>query len=152
MRATKTKKEEDHGRDQAIAQINSICEMVERLEHCRECKDPDCGIDLGKSSMTSGEYHDEDAALQAIQDDPLEISIRSDWYHPGEDAEPTEFNILLCTGGPACRILGDLDEHKQPSRAYIQHQDWFKPWTELILESWQYKALLTYCQQFYFGD
>ena len=44
---------------------------------------------------------------------------------------PEEFEILLCTGGPACRIVGDLDESCQPSSARIEHQDWGTPWTEL---------------------
>ena len=53
---------------------------------------------------------DQDEARERIEQDPLEVSIRSDWYTPGETPEPTEFRILLCTGGPAVQIKGELDD------------------------------------------
>jgi hypothetical protein len=53
---------------------------------------------------------DEDAAREAIQEDPLSFQVRSGWYQPGsEDNEPEEFELLLSTGGPATRIIGDID-------------------------------------------
>lgn len=55
---------------------------------------------------------DEDEARQRIQEDPLSVEVRKDWYTPGDEPEkPSEFCILLCTGGPAVRLLGDLNEH-----------------------------------------
>lgn len=79
--------------------------------------------------------------------------MRGDWADPGSEdlATPTEFEILLCTGGPAVRIVGDLDQHKQPERPRIQYQDWGTPWTEYF-EANGSESLQTYCQQFYFGD
>jgi hypothetical protein len=65
---------------------------------------------------------------------------------------PEEFEILLCTGGPAVRIVGTLDQHNEPASARIEYQDWFTPWTP-----WRSRAanaegiLLAYCQTFYFG-
>jgi hypothetical protein len=94
---------------------------------------------------------DEESALETIQEDPLSVQVRSDWYTPGEeDVKPSEYEILLSTGGPASRILGDLDEYGQPTRARLEVQDWFKPWTEYF--DVDHKILLRYAQCFYFGD
>lgn len=94
----------------------------------------------------------EDDARERIEQDPLDVQVRSDWYTPGDrDNKPSEFQILLCTGGPAVRIVGELDEHLQPCRAWIEYQDWFTPWSEAvgIIEQ---STLLEYCRQFYFGE
>jgi hypothetical protein len=107
------------------------------------------------------EYHDlveaangnecEDGAREAIQNDALDVQVRSDWHAPGGDNKPSEFQILLCTGGPAVRIIGELDNYSEPCRAWIEYQDWFQPWQEAVGVIEQ-DVLLTYCQQFYFGE
>ena len=96
---------------------------------------------------------DEDEARQTIMEDPLSVQVRGDWGDPGSEdlATPAEFEILLCTGGPAVRIVGDLDRG-QPDRPRIQHQDWGTPWTEYFPTEEQREAMQTYCEQFYFGD
>ena len=97
-------------------------------------------------------YAYQESVMQAIQEDPLSVEVRSDWYTPGEgDNSPSEFCILLCTGGPAVRIIGDLDHTGEPARPRLQYQDWGTPWIELI-NGVDRNALLTYCQQFYFGE
>lgn len=58
--------------------------------------------------------------------------------------------ILLCTGGPAVRIKGELSDN-EPTRAWLEVQDWFKPWTEYF-EAGLSEVLLTYSQQVYFGE
>jgi hypothetical protein len=89
---------------------------------------------------------DEDDARQAIQDDPLSVEVRSGWYNPGGlDNQPEEFCILLCTGGPAVRIIGELDMDAEPVRAWIEYQDWGTPWTELFNPPVEQETLLTYC-------
>ncbi len=90
-------------------------------------------------------------AEQRIQEDPLEISVRSDWHSPGEKGEDNDFLILLCTGGPACRIRGELN-NGEPCRAWLEHQDWGTPWTEYITTGDDHDALLTYARCFYFGE
>lgn len=107
--------------------------------------------ELQTLSDAAGDYENEDAARERIQEDPLDISVRSDWQNIGETLTPSEFTILLCTGGPAVRIVGELDQHNEPSRAWIEYQDWFTPWTELV-DGVSHSDLLTYCQQFYFGE
>lgn len=148
----------DRAEGQARAQLDGIVQMVKRLQHCDDCDGGD-GCELAdkeilegintyyKEGMKASEedketYHDREKANQDIQEDPLSVEVRSDWK---------EYNILLCTGGPACRIIGDLDEHGQPDRARIEYQDWFTPWIELVnITSEERDALLNYAQQFCF--
>lgn len=95
----------------------------------------------------------EDDAREAIEQDALDVQVRSDWHSPGsaDDNKPSEFQILLCTGGPAVRIVGELNGYAEPSRAWLEYQDWGTPWTQAfnVIEQ---STLLQYCQQFYFGE
>lgn len=96
---------------------------------------------------------DEEEARQTIQEDALSVQVRGDWHTPGDEPDgAVEFEILLCTGGPAVRIVGDLDRHNQPERPRIQHQDWGTPWTEYFPTGEQREAMQTYCEQFYYGE
>jgi hypothetical protein len=125
----------DHARQQAQAQLESIKEMVTALDAENE--------------------QEREAALQRIYEDPLSLEVRSDWYSLNarkEDTAPSEYRILLCTGGPAVQIIGDLNQHQQPESARLQYQDWFTPWEDCALEQEDEQALLTYAQQFYFGQ
>lgn len=94
---------------------------------------------------------DADEARERITEDALDVELFGTW-HPGETPEPEGFTILLCTGGPAVRIKGLFDGHRQPERAWLEYQDWGTPWTEYHGENMDHDALLTYCQQFYFGE
>lgn len=98
----------------------------------------------------AGFEFDEEEARERILEDPLSVGVRSGWVASKEDMEPEEFYILLCSGGPAVRIVGELDRG-EPSRAWIEYQDWGTPWTQLFGEIEQ-DTLLTYCRQFYFGE
>ncbi len=162
--------ETDQGRakDQAKAQVESIVEMVKRLKHTRECDGEDCkltdaevfaGINIYyKDGMIADEgdreqYHNEEQARQSISEDPIGLQVRSGWHTPGEEEAPTEYEILLCTGGPAVRITGELDRFSQPETADLEYQDWFTPWMPYCDTTTEdNKALLTYAQQFYFGS
>lgn len=67
---------------------------------------------------------------QTCQELPLSVLVRSDWYCPSSgdrDREPVEFEILLSTGGPACRIIGDLNCGNYPCNCRVQWQDWGTP-------------------------
>lgn len=70
-----------------------------------------------------------DDAIERIQEDPLSVEVRSDWVTPGEEMTAGEFQILLCTGGPAVRIMGELSDHGEPDRAWLEYQDWGTQWT-----------------------
>jgi len=94
-----------------------------------------------------------DEAEARIHEDPLSIEIRGDWYLLGEQtAEPMEFRILLCTGGPAVRIQGELNGHREPEDACIEFQDWGTPWEPVPdVTDAEREAILYYCRQFYFA-
>jgi hypothetical protein len=77
-----------------------------------------------------------DEAEDQLREDALEVQVRTDWHDSGdtENQSPSEFYILLCTGGPAVRIMGELDEYGQPSRAWLEYQDWSTPWTHMYIK------------------
>ena len=130
--------EKDNAKAQAAAQLASIGEMVARLNREQEAGNDDAYIE----------------AQEDIQNDALSVEVRSGWTPCGDvPFRAEEFMILLCTGGPAVRIVGTLDEHNQPDEARLEHQDWFTPWTPYACTTEaESDALLTYCQQFYFGE
>lgn len=174
--------EQNHALEQAKAQAASIIAMVgalnvdyDRLEELKDERDgfvdpcadelaperehtiawaeanPEDAEELAALEEAANGNDSEDEAREAIQNDALYVQVRSDWHAPGGDNTPSEFQILLCTGGPAVRIVGELNEHCEPSRAWIEYQDWGTPWTQAFGVIDQ-DTLLTYCQQFYFGE
>lgn len=128
-------KEENHAKDQAKAQLSSIIEMVKELNN------------------HDGDDDAREEAQQTIREDALSVEIRSDWHEPGATPDlSSEYTILLCTGGPACRIIGDLSKYQEPETARIEYQDWGTPWTNYPLTSEQEEDVITYARQFYFGN
>lgn len=108
--------------------------------------------ELRELEAAAGDCKDEEEARERIQEDALDVQVRSDWHTPGEiDTIPVEFYILLCTGGPAVRIRGELDGY-QIITAWIEYQDWGIPWTQLFDAPIDQNTLLQYCQQFWFGE
>ena len=99
------------------------------------------------------EYHDAEKAEEHIHQDALSVEVRDNsWATPGQaEYSPTQFNILLTTGGPALRIMGQLDEWQEPRRAWLEYQDWGTPWTEYHGDNASQDALLTYSRCFYFA-
>ena len=61
-----------------------------------------------------------------------------------------EYKITLCTGGPAVRIVGELD-NGYPHSASLEYQDWGTPWTAYWLKEEEEEILLEYAQCFYYG-
>lgn len=102
--------------------------------------------------------HDMESAEQAIHDDALSVEVRGDWHAPGadtSDAKPSQYRILLCTGGPAVQIVGGLDQWCRPTSARLQCQDWFTPWTDVPggeLPDNAEDVLLDYAGRFWFGE
>ena len=119
-------------------------------EDCPDCNDGtvSCGV-VGKGS-DAPLWHDEDAARQRIEEGPLSVEVRTGWHSPGDEegAKPEEYNILLGTGGPASRIIGDLDEDGHPISAHYEYQDWFKPWTRARLRGDDEDVLLRWASVF----
>lgn len=148
-------KDLERAKEQAQAQFESIRDMVERLKHAQECTDDDCteGKDGGDTWDDADGYHDEENAQQTILEDALEIGVRPRFQSPSEKTEwgGGDYFILLCTGGPAARIVGTLNEHHEPDTAELECQDWFTPWTTHDVSDPD-QVLLTYARQFYFGQ
>ena len=110
----------------------------------------DDGQELAQLIEDAGDCESQDDASERIQESPLSIEVRSGWANCGDALNAEEFQILLCTGGPAVRILGELDQHGQPDRAWIEYQDWGTPWTQYFDADGA--TLVRYAQQFYFGE
>lgn len=108
--------------------------------------------ELAELAAEAGDCTDRDDAEQRIHEDPLSVQVRSGWCDPGTEnmGGAEEFEIVLSTGGPATRIVGELDDNGEPSRARLQVQDWFKPWTEYFPADSE--VLLTYARCFTFGE
>jgi hypothetical protein len=133
--------------------LAELSELVTETEDAEERAEHQKELDALKK--VAGELTSADEARQRIEEDPLSVQVRSGWYNPGasdEDRSPEEYEILLCTGGPACRIIGRLDAYLEPESARIQHQDWGTPWTEYFPEGDDRNALLTYARCFYFSE
>lgn len=114
--------EQNHALDQAKAQLECVIELVKDYTDATEADNEEAV----------------DQAISNITEDPLEVGIIKQYF------------ILLCTGGPAVRIIGDLDEHDQPETANLQYQDWGTPWTDYPLTQQQKETLLEYASHFYF--
>lgn len=105
--------------------------------------------ELAELEDAAGECEDEDAARDNIQEDPLGVQVRSDWTNPCKTLEAGEFMILLCTGGPAVRIVGELNRG-EPCRAWLEYQDWGTPWTQWF--GAKSDTLCEYAANFFFGE
>ena len=135
--------ETNHARDNAQAWAQTIAEMAAALNAA-------LNIDADEPAYS---------ARDAITDAALSVDVRSGWYSPGErDPEPVEYQIILTTGGPSLRITGQLDVYAQPETADLEYQDWGTPWTryhpaygEPLFDTHN-ADVLTFAQQFYFGD
>ncbi len=117
----------------------TFAEAVEVASGARETRkakralaewDTDHADELKELSDAAGECESQDDARQRIEEDALSVEVRSGWYTPGGDSSPEEYCLLLSTGGPAVRIVGDLNGGCEPSSARLEVQDWWKPWTE----------------------
>ena len=100
---------DDHGLGAARSQFEKIAGLVFALE--------------------SADVFARQDAEERIHGDAFEVMIRSSWHAPGKDSVdvPIEYCILLCTAGPAVRIVGDLNKYGEPVSARIEHRDWFDP-------------------------
>jgi hypothetical protein len=147
-------REERYGLESAIKDADGASEVDDARQALATWDDENAeGLrELTDAATVDGdEMKDADAVRERIQESPLSVEVRSGWCASKADMTPEEFCILLSTGGPALRIMGELDEHGQPSRAWLEYQDWGTPWTHHYVEGLA-DALLTFAQQFYFGE
>ena len=170
---------DNHGYDQAKAQARSIVLYVEalncdydRLEELKDERDnytapnqdghqtmigadwatdnPNEAEELKQLQDQAGDCESEEQARERIQEDALSVEVRSSWGNAGETLEAAEFRIVLCTGGPHVEIRGEIGTYGEPSRAWLQYQDWGTPLTQFF--DIEQSTLIEYCRQFYFGE
>ena len=104
------------------------------------------GQELLELEKAAGDCESLEDAEQRINDDPLAVQVRSGWCDVGAEMEAEEYNILLSTGGPATRIIGDLNQYGEPETATLQAQDWFTQWQDY--EGGDEETLLRYASRF----
>ena len=97
------------------------------------------------------DYDAQDQLRESILNSALSVEFRSGWYSSLDDElVPEEFKILLTWGGPALRIIGELDNYG-PVNPKLQFQDWGTPWIDFKITEDQQNALNWFCNCFYFG-
>lgn len=135
MTTTKT----SHALNNAIGHIESMVEDFKKDQIYENLKD----------------FESQDQLRESILNSALSVEFRSGWYSSLDDElVAEEFKILLSWGGPALRIIGELDNYC-PVNPKLQFQDWGTPWTNLDdiweLNQDQQDALNWFCNCFYFG-
>jgi len=120
--------ESEQAREQAKSKLKSIMALVERAHHAQT--------------------HDMDAIEEEIFNSPLSVEVSSGWTPVGEKLKPAKYNLLMTTGGPGTRIVGDLDTEGIPATVDIEYQDWNTPWTKYPLSNEELQAILEFAQYF----
>lgn len=126
-----------------LNELRESADSPEEIEELKALEEAASGCDVNYPC------DDRDDAEQRIHEDALSVQVRSDWHNVGDDAELAEYCILLTTGGPAVRIIGELRDG-EPHSAILQVQDWGTPWTEHVTTGDEHKALLAYAGCFFF--
>ena len=131
MTTTKT----NHALQNAISTIETMVEDFKKDQQLQE----------------SNDYNQQDELRESILNNALSVEFRSGWYSSPEDEKKAEeFRILLAWGGPALRVIGELDDYG-PVNPKLQFQDWGTLWTDLEITEDQQEALNWFCNCFYFG-
>ena len=133
----------------AIANAQSWLETIEAGMTAYDTLSND--IDAPAQSFDGGTFEDADALRERLEQAPLAVSVRSGWSTPFDTLQASEYQILLSTGGPALRIIGDLSEHGEPETARLEYQDWGTPWGAYILAQAQERRVLAFASLFYFA-
>lgn len=87
-------------------------------------------------------------ARECVLEDVLSLEVLAKGASM-QSLAPFGYELLLATGGPAVRIVGDLDDNCEPETARLEVQDWGEPWTEVARDT---EALMAYVRCFYFGE
>lgn len=157
-----------HAITNATGWLASIGEMLTKLDAADEGEQIECPKCEGEGETAEGvecpecgglgsidNPNDEESIRQEIHESPLSLQVRGGWYQPGDvdkGGSAEEYEILLSTGGPALRIVGELGLWAEPDTARLQWQDWGTPWTDHDTTTDEDAALLRYARQFYFGE
>ncbi len=127
----------EHAIANARAWMESIREQVAKMSAADDAEDYDAAEEVRSEIMES----------------PLSVQVRTGWFSPGQQADACaeEFEVLLTTGGPALRLVGDLDRDTA-SNARLEWQEWGTPWTEYRTTEEDDEAISTWLACMYFGE
>ena len=130
-----TTTKENHALNNAIGHIESMVEDFKKDQQLQE----------------SNDYNQQHELRESVLNSALSVEFRSGWYSSLDDElVPEEFKILLSWGGPALRVIGELDNYG-PVNPKLQYQDWGTLWTDFEITEDQQDALNWFCNCFYFG-
>jgi hypothetical protein len=87
------------------------------------------------------------AIKERVQEMPLSLLFRTGWFRTCEEAETAEFELLLSTGGPALRIIGDV-LNDWLVRPVMQMQDWGTRWGDVYTDEQDDRALAWFINHF----
>lgn len=112
--------------------------------------------DIRKAFATIDDSNDDakaDEARMNITYMALSVQTRGPWTLVGDTpvAGDGEYEVLLGTGGPACRVYGELSGYGEPETAELQWQDWGTPWERLRLSEQDQELILRFAREFYYG-
>lgn len=151
----------DYAYEEAEAQLRTIHEIVAALRCDYDRMDELSGQDaeltpeeqeeLAALKDAAAGCADRGDARSRAEENALSAEVRSGWTSAGNDIEPEEFRIVLCTGGPHVEIRGELDEHGEPRRAWLSYQGAGQPGATYHGPLADADVLLTYCREFWFG-
>ena len=148
--------EQNRAEQNAQGWAENISDLHEAWQFCQGDLE---GRDLSRGAKRILREHEHDGTnlhwvRESIEEEcresPLSVEVREGWHAPWASDGPEDFAVLLSTGGPALRLRGDLDQYCQPRRAWLEHQDWFKPWTQFF--GGDSDALLWFAGLFWFGE
>jgi hypothetical protein len=144
------KEQAEHEHLQEIGQNTYDC-IVEEVRELRRWQEWVPSLERMDSEFVDKAQERLEQAETTIQEGVLSVETRGDWAPTGHphDSLPTDYRILLGTGGPAVRMIGELDRYQEPKTAVLQAQDWFTPWVDF--EGADEEVLLDFARCFYFG-
>lgn len=137
--------EKNNAIDNAQGHLNSIVELHKAWMALNAGEVESVVID-------GDEYTDADRITDRVWESVLSAEVRDGWRNVGAKSNGAEeFRILLSTGGPACQIIGDLNDGS-PENVRIQHRDWGTHWTNLATSNEENLALAWFCGCFCFEE
>lgn len=141
-----SEKHQDHAKQNAASHAETMCQLYRAYNALNSGEMESVEVD-------GEEYADADELTQRVMESALSVDVRSGWT-PASDVplQAEEFQILLSTGGPAMRIIGDINRGSADG-AKMEFQDWGTPWTLFCGEDEDYDAALDwFVSCFYFGE
>ena len=123
------------GQENARAHVDNVCALYVRYL---------------EGMITSDEEVEE--VQEEARELALSVQVQSGWQTPGQTLSPEEGCILLTTGGPALRLLVELDVDAAPCSCELQWADWGTPWQHFHLTEAEDQAMDWFAELFWYGE